>query len=193
MQRNPYPAHYQPAFACSLIPYPPPPGLALRFAFPAGHPAGETTGLPRSVAVTVWVRSRLSAGGASTTPEEFGASGPDHVPFWSKRVSILRLAYVTTVNSASPELTIPHNPGSQPPCDAGSRGIDLAISATLRERGGYIVPGAAHPTIPRDARPGRIPRAVPRVMLLQVHDSNRDDFVSHPNAQVHLLRRLVRR
>jgi hypothetical protein len=47
----------------------------------AAFPDGETTGLPRSAAVTVWVRSRLSAGGATTAPEEFGASGPDHVPF----------------------------------------------------------------------------------------------------------------
>jgi len=43
--------------------------------------AGETTGLPRSAAVTVWVRSRLSAGGTRAVPEEFGASGLDHVPF----------------------------------------------------------------------------------------------------------------
>jgi hypothetical protein len=44
-------------------------------------PDGETTGLPRSATVTVWVRSRLSAGGTTTAPEEFGASEPDHVPF----------------------------------------------------------------------------------------------------------------
>lgn len=43
-------------------------------------PFGETTGLPRSAAVTVWVRSRRSVGGASTAPGEFGAPGPDHVP-----------------------------------------------------------------------------------------------------------------
>jgi len=77
LRLNPYPAHYRPAFACSLIPYPPSRQLPLRVAFPCG----EKTGLPRSVAVTVWVRSRLFAGGASTAPEEFGASGPDHVPF----------------------------------------------------------------------------------------------------------------
>ena len=82
---------------------------------------------------------------------------------------------------ASPGLTIPHNPGSQPPGDAGSRGFDLAISATLHEGGGYVVPAASHPTIPRDARAGRIPRAVPRVMSLRVHDSNSGDIVSHPN------------
>jgi hypothetical protein len=81
LKRNAYPTHYRPAFACSLLLYPPPQGLALRFAFPVGCLAGETTGLPRSAGVTVWGRSRLSAGGASAAPEEFGASGPDHVPF----------------------------------------------------------------------------------------------------------------
>src|SRR5262245_43128392 len=78
---NPYPAHYRPAFACSLLPYPPSRRLTLRLAFPAGTSAGETTGLPRSAGVTVWGGSRLSAGGASAAPGEFGAPGPDHVPF----------------------------------------------------------------------------------------------------------------
>src|ERR1700730_2189377 len=48
--------------------------------------------------------------------------------------------------------------------------------------GGYVVTGASHPTITRDARPGGILRAAPQVMSLpRVHDSNSDDFVSHPN------------
>src|SRR5947209_18361764 len=76
-RRNPYLTDYRPAFACSLLPYPPSRRLLLRVAFPEG----ETTGLPRSAAVTVWVRSRLSAGGAPAAPGEFGAPGPDHVPF----------------------------------------------------------------------------------------------------------------
>src|SRR5439155_17896864 len=79
--RNPYPVHYRPAFACSLLLYPPPLGLASRLAFPADHPVGEMTGLPRSAGVTVWGGSRLSAAGASAAPGEFGAPGPDHVPF----------------------------------------------------------------------------------------------------------------
>jgi hypothetical protein len=88
-KRNPYPPHYRAAFACSLLLYPLPPRLALRSAFPTGRPVGETTGLPRFAGVTVWGRSRLSAGGASTAPGEFGAPGPDHVPFgpsllWSR-------------------------------------------------------------------------------------------------------------
>ena len=41
---NPYPPHYRPAFASSILLYPQPHRLALRFAFPCG----ETTGLPRS-------------------------------------------------------------------------------------------------------------------------------------------------
>src|SRR3989440_8292116 len=74
--RNPYPSHYRAAFACSLLPYPLPHRLLLRVAFPCGRGQnGGTTGLPRSAGVTVQVRSRLSAGGASAAPEKFGASG----------------------------------------------------------------------------------------------------------------------
>src|SRR5262249_5612199 len=78
---NLYPAHYRPAFACSLPPSPPSRGLALRLAVRGRQRPRGATGLPRFVAVPVWVRSRLSAGGATTAPEEFGASGPGHVPF----------------------------------------------------------------------------------------------------------------
>src|SRR5437868_15437976 len=80
--RNPYPLPYRAAFAYSLLLYPLSLRLLLRVAFPCGRGQnGETTGLPRSADVTVRVRSRLSAGGASAAPEEFGASGLDHVPF----------------------------------------------------------------------------------------------------------------
>src|SRR5262245_63769223 len=44
--RHPYPAHYRPAFASSLVLYPPPHRLALRPAYPRGR----TTGLPRCIA-----------------------------------------------------------------------------------------------------------------------------------------------
>jgi len=176
--RNPYPVHYRPAFACSLLLYLPPSGLALRFAVAAGHPAGETTGLPRSAGVTVWegrasppVVRRLRQG-------EFGAPGPDHVPFGpslpgaaprrtrpsrSPGVSIFGLSLVTTFSSASPELTCPHDPGSQP-LAAGSRGFGLAAAATFHAGRGYVVPGASH--LVRDARPGRILRAASQVMSL---------------------------
>src|SRR5262249_12160542 len=79
--RNSSPPHYRTAFACSLVLDPPPRGGTLRSAVPASRPAGEATGLPRSAGVTVWGRSRLSAGGTATAPGEFGAPGPGHVPF----------------------------------------------------------------------------------------------------------------
>ena len=76
----------------------------------------RTTGLPRSAGGTRrWFRSRLFAGGAASAPEEFGASGPDHVPFWSKPVSIFGLSFVTTIYDASPGLTMPPHPRPQPP------------------------------------------------------------------------------
>ena len=69
---NPYPAHYRPAFACSLVLYPQPRGLALRFAVPGrlGGPPGRTTGLPRSLPVAVWVRPRLFAGGTASASDD---------------------------------------------------------------------------------------------------------------------------
>jgi hypothetical protein len=99
LRLNPYPAHYRPAFACSLLLYPQSHRRFLRAAFLSdkGLSVWETTGLPRSATVTVWVRSRLFAGGSTTAPEEFGASGPGRVPFWSKPVSIFGLSFVTTI------------------------------------------------------------------------------------------------
>ena len=96
-----YPLHYRAALACSLIPTPLSPGPFLREAFPSSlvYEAGRTTGLPRSADVPPWLRSRLYAGGATSAPEEFGAPGPGHVPFWPKRFSSLRLALVTTLTT----------------------------------------------------------------------------------------------
>ena len=84
---------------------------------------GQVADLPGRSAIrpTVWFRSRLSAGGTTSAPGEFGAPRSWPRTFWSKRFSSLRLAFVTTFNDASPELTLPHDPGSQPPHAAGSR------------------------------------------------------------------------
>ena len=89
-----YPLHYRAAFACSLILLPLSRGPLSREAFPSSLvcEAGKTTGLPRSADVSEWMRSRLYAGGSSSAPEEFVASGPGHVPFWPKRISSLRLS-----------------------------------------------------------------------------------------------------
>lgn len=46
------PLDYRAAFACSILPYPQPLGLTLRFAFPSEIElslVGRTTGLPRFV------------------------------------------------------------------------------------------------------------------------------------------------
>jgi hypothetical protein len=46
-----------------------------------------------------WVRPRLDAGGASSAPDEFGAPGPGHLPFWSQPISTLGLSWVTTLTA----------------------------------------------------------------------------------------------
>src|SRR5262245_16169246 len=62
-----------------------------------------------------WGRSRLSAGGPPSAPRKFGARGPDHVPIWPGRVSILRLSSLTAFSTTSHELTCPPDPGPRPP------------------------------------------------------------------------------
>jgi len=46
-------------------------------------PRGRNTGLPRSVCVPGWVRSRLFAGGSTSATGDQEAPAPDHVPFGS--------------------------------------------------------------------------------------------------------------
>ena len=47
-------------------------------------------------------------------------AGPDHVPFWSRPVSIVGLFSMTAFNNASPGLTLPPHPRPRSP-DAGDR------------------------------------------------------------------------
>jgi len=65
-RRNPYPPHYEAAFAFSTILYPQSHRLALRLAFPKRR----TTGLPRSARVPAWVGSLLFTGGAPSAIED---------------------------------------------------------------------------------------------------------------------------
>jgi hypothetical protein len=99
-------------------PLPAAPSARLAACFPSSVAceAGGATGLPRSADVPEWVRSRLYAGGSASAPEEFGASGPVHVPFWPKRISSLRLAFVTTLQRFTWVDLMPLDPGSRPPC-----------------------------------------------------------------------------
>jgi hypothetical protein len=74
-----------------LVAQAPPPRLPLRFAFLDCHQSRETTGLPRSIVVTVWVRSRLSAGGINDCAGGVRSLRTWPRTFWSKRNSILPL------------------------------------------------------------------------------------------------------
>jgi len=65
--------------------------LATRF------PKGRAAGLPRCVAETAWVRSRLYAGGSTSAPAEFEASGPGHLPFGPSLSAPLACSCVTTL------------------------------------------------------------------------------------------------
>jgi hypothetical protein len=78
-------------------------------------------GLPRFVCIPAWVRSRLSAGGASSATGEVRAPVPDHLPFGPSLlalaglVSTFGLLELTTFISDSHMLTIPRHPSSRPP------------------------------------------------------------------------------
>src|SRR5262245_57056678 len=69
-----------------------------------------------------WVRPRLDAGSASSAPDELAASGPGHVHFWYKHISIFDLFLVTTL--AAVHLGWPyHAPLVPDHLDAGSRDL----------------------------------------------------------------------
>ena len=101
-----YPPRYRAALACSLILAPLPRRSLSRETVPSSVAceAGKAVGLPRSADVPEWVRSRLYAGGSPSAPQEFGACGPGHVPFWPKRDSSLRLSLCDDAYDASPGL-----------------------------------------------------------------------------------------
>jgi hypothetical protein len=93
---------------------------------PIGSPCGWPTlaGGRRAYHVasqeSSWVRPRLYAGGTTSAPDELEASGPGHIPFWSKPVSTLGLFLVTTLTAV--HLGWPyHAPLVPDHPDAGSR------------------------------------------------------------------------
>ena len=127
---NPYPADYRPAFACSLIPYPLPHQLAL--ASSLSRLPGRRRAYHVPPTVTVWVRSCLSAGGASSAPGEFGAPGPDHVPFGPSLSASLACLCVTTFIGTSPGLTY-HALLVPDRRDAGSRRVGSRLHGRPRD------------------------------------------------------------
>jgi hypothetical protein len=131
----PTPGGSQLAFARGDVPTPirlitgrpslPPPSFTRR---PVGSPCGGPTlaGGRRAYHVasqeSSWVRPRLHAGGTSSAPDEFAASGPGHLPFWSKPISTFGLSLFTTL--AAVHLGWPyHAPLVPDRHGAGSRGL----------------------------------------------------------------------
>jgi hypothetical protein len=141
----PTPGGSQLAFARGDVPTPirlitgrpslPPPSFTRR---PVGSPCGWPTlaGGRRAYHVasqeSSWVRPRLDAGGTSSAPDEFAASGPGHLPFWSKPISTFGLSLFTTL--AAVHLGWPyHAPLVPDRRGAGSR--DLGSRSDRHPRG----------------------------------------------------------
>jgi len=93
-----------------------------------------------------WFRPRLYAGGTTSAPGEFGAPGPDHMPFGPEPdssaaprrarltpfcSSTVGSSFVTTLGGASPGLALPPHPGPRPPWCWQSP-CRLALSRPLR-------------------------------------------------------------
>jgi hypothetical protein len=99
LRLNPYPPYYRTAFAFSLLLYPLPHRLALRFAFPGPHwrwgrGDNRLTTFRRCTRVD---RTHLYAGGSPSAPEEFEAPGPGHLPFGpSVSAACIACSVVTT-------------------------------------------------------------------------------------------------
>jgi hypothetical protein len=79
--RNGYPDRYNRALAFSAILYPAFRGLPLRSAFLDFKELRRRSGLPRSAFIPGRVRSRLSAGGASSASENLPTPELGHLPF----------------------------------------------------------------------------------------------------------------
>src|SRR5262249_35511317 len=136
-----------------------------------------------------WVRPRLDAGGPASAPDDIAASGPGHVPFWSKPVSTFGLSWFTTL--AAVHLGWPyHAPLVPDRRGAGSR--DLGSRSDRPPPGwGYVFPRASPPPRAGDARLGRgllaeHPGSSPP--FIGERHSSCDTIVSHANGQKPTLR-----
>ena len=71
----------------------------------------------------VWFRSLLSAGGSTSAPQ--GVRSPTVLATYLlvQAIQQLALGLCDDGYDASPELTLPHDPGSRPPHAAGSRNV----------------------------------------------------------------------
>ena len=78
----------------------------------------------------------------------------------------LALGLVTTITSASRELTDTTPSWFPTPLMLGVASRILQFESPSVAERGYVVPGASNPVIAHDARPGRRLRAVPQVTSL---------------------------
>ena len=123
-------------------------GTPLRATF---HFPMETMGLTTFHTSTIprGVRLRLCAGGTTSVRSDMPPPLPRHLPFGSSLSASLACCLSRRLNSASPELAIPSNPSSRPPCEAGSRSVPSRFGCRLFE--------------PRQHCPGSFaPRGYPR-------------------------------
>src|SRR3954454_4895937 len=133
--RPPTPEGSQPAFARGDISTPirpvtgrpslPPSSFTRR---PVGSPYGRPTlaGGRRAYHVasqeSSWIRPRLDAGGTSSAPDEFAASGPGHSPFWSEPLSTFGSSLFTALAAVHPGWPY-HAPLAPDRRGAGSRDL----------------------------------------------------------------------
>jgi hypothetical protein len=106
---NPYPVHYSPAFAFSILLCPQFYRLALRFTFPGGR----TTGLPCSAYMPLDGLGVCSfAGDFMSACQQGGSRTASHFTFWFKPLSIFGLFVLTTFICSSHVLPLPSYPSA---------------------------------------------------------------------------------
>lgn len=99
---NPYLAHYTRAFAFSIFLYLLPYRQPLRAGFPEGEQQARVPSGCRFVSISVYRRPCLYAEGANyPAPDEFGPSGLDPLPFWSRCSSSFHLFALTTLTTVT--------------------------------------------------------------------------------------------
>src|SRR5262249_17283931 len=95
----------------------------------------------------------LDAGGPPSAPDESAASGPGHLPFWSRPLSTFGLSLFTTL--AAVHLGWPyHAPLIPDRLSAGSRDLGSPPQPPPPGRGSRV-PRASHLAVAGDARLGR--------------------------------------
>ena len=107
---NPYPAHYRPAFASSILPFPHAHRRPLRSAFPCRGTYGVSTF--HLIDEYEWVRLCLFACRADVRVSPEYIEITDDLPFWPGPLSVFGPFEIKTFIGSSHSLAIPLQPGS---------------------------------------------------------------------------------